>query len=306
MQYYTIDLRLVEKGRVGDMVVKPRDAFGLGREVPLNYVSRSEVDGKLVESLTRDKHVVIYSSSKQGKTTLREHCLEDGDYIVISCVNSMSLSDLHGAILKAAGYRIEQTETKTVGGKWKYGAEFRGEGKVAFLASASGEANIRNENSHENKIESVKLELDLSDVNDIITALSEIKLKKFIILKYFHYLPVDTQKNFAFALKAFHENSSFCFIIVGVWRENNRLIYYNGDLTNRVVSIDVDQWSEGNLREDIGSGQQLLNIKFGDKTVAELISNSFESVSLLQESCYEICERESIYQLNVFVRTLER
>lgn len=123
-------------------IVQLRDAFGVGREIPLNYVSRPEVDTKFVESLTRDKHVVIYGSSKQGKTTLRRHCLVDDDYIVVSCLNTMSLADLNGAILKAAGYRIEQTQTKTIGGAWKYGAEFAGEGRVPYIAKASGKATV--------------------------------------------------------------------------------------------------------------------------------------------------------------------
>jgi hypothetical protein len=146
---------------------------------------RQEVDDKLIESLTRDKHVVIYGSSKQGKTTLRKHCLEDKDYIVVSCLNSMSLADVHGAILKAAGYRIEQTQTKTIGGNWTYGAEFKREGKVPFLGSASGRGTVDRENSHETQTKSAKLELDLSDVNDIITALNDVKFSKFIILEDF-------------------------------------------------------------------------------------------------------------------------
>jgi hypothetical protein len=89
-----------------ERIVQLREAFGVGREVPLNYVSRDDVDGRFVESLTRNKHVVIYGSSKQGKTTLRRHCLEDSDYIVVSCLNTMQLSDLNGAVLKAAGYRM--------------------------------------------------------------------------------------------------------------------------------------------------------------------------------------------------------
>jgi AAA domain-containing protein len=204
-------------------VVKLRDAFGVGREEPLNYVERNDVDGRFVESLTRDKHVVVYGSSKQGKTTLRKHSLNDDDYIVVSCLNSMNLDDLHGAILKAAGYRIERTQIKTVGGKWKYGAQFKGEGKVPFLATASGTVDISRENAEEEKTETTNLEIDLFDVNDIIAALNQIKLQKFIILEDFHYLPVECQKNFSFALKTFHENSDLCFIVVGVWRDKNKI-----------------------------------------------------------------------------------
>jgi hypothetical protein len=275
-------------------VVKLRDAFGVGRDEPLNYVERNNVDGRFVESLTRDKHVVVYGSSKQGKTTLRKHSLNDDDYIVVSCLNSMNLDDLHGAILKAAGYRIERTQIKTVGGKWKYGAEFKGEGKVPLLATASGTVDVSRENAQEEKTETTNLEIDLFDVNDIIAALNQIKLKKFIILEDFHYLPVEWQKNFSFALKTFHENSDLCFIVVGVWRDKNRLIYYNGDLTNRVASIDVDNWPGDDLRKVISAGEQLLNVKFCEQTVDELIKHSFDSVSLIQEACYKICEKEGI------------
>ena len=54
-------------------------------------------------------------------------------------------------------------------------------------------------------------------MNDIIAALNQINFKKFIVLEDFHYLPVETQKDFSVALKAFHENSDLCFIVIGVW-----------------------------------------------------------------------------------------
>ncbi|MFT9019147.1 hypothetical protein, partial [Acetobacter malorum] len=110
-------------------------------------------------------------------------------------------------------------------------------------------------------------------------------------LEDFHYLSAEVQKSFSFSLKAYHENSSLCFIIVGVWREQNRLIYYNGDLTNRVISIDVDNWSDEHLREVISIGEKLLNIKINDETVSGIVSNCDKSVSLAQECCHRICEK---------------
>ncbi|WP_197458712.1 hypothetical protein [Gluconobacter japonicus] len=119
-------------------IVNLRDVYGVGREFPLNYAAREDVDTKFLNNLTRDKHVVIYGSSKQGKTSLRKHCLNEEDCIIISCLNTMNLSDLNGAILKASGYRIEQQTTKTVGGAWTYSAEFSGEGRVPLIAKGSG------------------------------------------------------------------------------------------------------------------------------------------------------------------------
>src|SRR6266545_456935 len=60
------------------------DVFGIARDVPANYVTRPDVDGKFIESLTRDKHVVVFGSSKQGKTCLRKYNLVEGDYIPTS------------------------------------------------------------------------------------------------------------------------------------------------------------------------------------------------------------------------------
>ncbi|MGU3419549.1 hypothetical protein [Methylobacterium sp. D54C] len=277
-----------------EQIVKLRDAFGVGREIPLNYVARNEVDGKFVDSLTRDKHVVIYGSSKQGKTTLRKHCLGDDDFIVVSCLNTMGLSELNGAILKSAGYRIEQTSTKTVAGAWKYGAEFAGEGKVPFIAKAAGKGTINRETTTTDALVAARLEIDLNDVNDIITALNEIGFTKYIILEDFHYLSADTQRAFSFSLKAFHENSGLCFVVVGVWREQNRLIYYNGDLTNRVISVDVDVWKEEHLREVIIAGEQLLNVSFDKRTIDALLRHCGDSVALIQEACYRICERSGV------------
>ncbi|WP_197729088.1 hypothetical protein [Rhizobium leguminosarum] len=165
-----------------EVIHKLRDVYGVGRDMPLNYVTRKDVDDEFISNLTRDKHIVIFGSSKQGKTTLRKHCLNEDDYIVVSCLNTMSIDDLNGAILKAAGYQIEQTQTRTIGGHLKYGAEFKGEGKVPLLASASGGGSIEKENTNENSVEVKRLEIDLHDVNDIVISLKEIQFKKFIVL----------------------------------------------------------------------------------------------------------------------------
>ena len=108
------------------------DVYGIGRELPLNYVSRRAVDEYFITNLTRDKHVVIYGSSKQGKTSLRKSCLKDDDYIVVHCSNKWGIADLHAAILKRAGYEITQSTTKTTTGKNKILASF----KAALLGVA--------------------------------------------------------------------------------------------------------------------------------------------------------------------------
>ena len=185
--------------------------YGITRDVPLNYVTRVNVDDKLVDNLTRQKHLVVYGSSKQGKTCLRKHCLDEKDYIVVQCSNRWALEDIHSNILKRAGFRVEQSQKLTTSGKNKIASI------SASLFGIGAKLNGEKEESQAKETSSRELELNPADVNDVIAALKSIHFTKFIVLEDFHYLPLPTQQDFAVALKAFHEASDFCFIVIGVW-----------------------------------------------------------------------------------------
>jgi len=247
------------------------DVFGVSRDVPLNYVDWEEVDGKFIQSLSRSHHIVIFGSSKQGKTCLRKHCLNAEDYITVSCHNKWKLNDLHAAILKQAGYEIKQSTSQAVGGHFKLEVTGSGQVKVPLLAKGEVGTTGEYEKNHETVENKVALELDPLDANDIIRALKEIGFTKFVAIEDFHYLPDDTQREFAFALKTFHEQSKVSFIVTGVWREQNRLIAFNGDLTERVFSVDVDNWSHADLHNVIEAGEYLLNVSFDEAFKNEII-----------------------------------
>lgn len=271
------------------------DVFGVSRDVPLNYIARDSVDGKLIDSLTRTHHIVIYGSSKQGKTCLRKHCLNSEDYITVSCQNRWKLGDLHAAILKRAGYEVKQSTTHAVGGHFKIAATAGGGASIPFFAK--GEAKVEGEGqvNLEQATQKTELELDPLDANDIIRALEEIKFDKFVAIEDFHYLPDETQRDFAFALKTFHEQSKISFIVTGVWREQNRLIAFNGDLTERVFSVDVDTWSKDDLRKVIDAGAELMGIEFSREFINTVLEDCSESVHLAQEACRRACREEGIF-----------
>lgn len=266
------------------------DVFGISRELPLNYQERDSADKVFVDSLSRDRHLVIYGSSKQGKTSLRKHCLQQGDYITVHCSNKWMLDDLHSAILKKCGFEVTLSNTKSSSGKHKIFASIKAS---IFGAGATGGAEAEREEGQE--IATQPLELEPEDVNDIISALESIRFTKFIVLEDFHYLPVETQKDFSVALKAFHENSGICFLIVGVWLEENRLSVYNGDLTGRVLSIDADKWEREELEKVINSGAALLNVEFSANFLNDLLSSCFNSVHVVQEACHRCCVESGVY-----------
>lgn len=266
------------------------DVFGVVRDVPLNYVPREKVDQAFVEALSRTKHIVVYGGSKQGKTCLRKNCLPDDDYIVVQCSNRWSVADINANILKRAGYEITQSTETTATGRQKLIAKF-----TAGIFGASAEAGGESESENRKSDTKAPLELDPEDVNDIIGALREVAFQKFVVLEDFHYLSPETQRDFAIELKAFHETSDLCMVIVGVWLEENRLIVYNGDLTGRVIPIDADHWTRNELHGVISAGEDLLRIKLPEDFKDELLDNSFDSVSIIQE-----CSRRAIRSAGIF------
>jgi hypothetical protein len=271
------------------------DVYGVNRDLPLNYVTRKKVDAEFVVHLAQRHNIVVFGSSKQGKTSLRKACLKESDYIVVSSSNKWSVSQLHASILKQVGFKVDVSSTKTLSGQAKINVSGEFKAGIPLLGQTEIHGNAEIDGSIETETTTASLELDPEDPNDIIRALTKAKFTKYIVIEDYHYLPEETQRDFAFALKTFHENSQYCFVIIGVWREKNRLIGFNGDLTERVISVDADAWSQSELREVIASGEALLNISFDDQFKDQLIENSYSSVHLVQEACRRVCRSLGVF-----------
>lgn len=201
------------------MVEQPQsvdDVFGVNRDLPLNYVVRESVDGKLVDSLSRHQHIVIYGSSKQGKTSLRKHCLCDDDYIVVSCQNRWTLSQLNSAILKRTGFKVELSESKTSTGQNKIVVEFEGEGGLPFVAKAKGKGGYERVSEDGETTEMAPLELDPADTNDIIAALESVGFSKYIVLGRFLLFTRRNSARFLFFVKGF--SRGFRLYVHNCWR----------------------------------------------------------------------------------------
>ncbi|WP_223632840.1 hypothetical protein [Rhodobacter sp. TJ_12] len=207
------------------------------------------------------------------------------------------LDKLAEAILKAAGFRVELSTSKTVENKFKLVAKF---GLPAF-GGAGSEVECKGSLTKTD----VSLEIDPSDPNDLVGALEKVGFESFIVLEDFHYLPKETQKKYSFFLKTVHERSNICFIIVAVWREENRLILFNGDLSGRVVSVDADAWSEKELEAVISKGEDLLNIDFGADFRRDLIKASLGSVYIVQEACRRACNDANVVRTESFKANLK-
>lgn len=272
-----------------EMHVTISDVFRTARGLPENYVARANVDDKLINALSQESHIVIHGSSKQGKTSLRKYNLQEKEYIVLTCSNNWDLTSLNIAILKEAGYKVTVSDSKTYKGTKKVSIGF----DIPFFSGPTAKCDVTREKARQ--INQRNLELDPTDVNDIIRALDEMDFDRYIVIEDFHYLPEDTQINFSVALKAFHESSKICFIVVGVWLEEDRLTTHNGDLTGRVISVNADLWTPEDLDILFTNSEALLNISLSStfKEMVKTYSNG--SIFLAQQLCLKACESCNIF-----------
>lgn len=278
-----------------DQIVFLSEVFGVNVDVPRNYTPRINVDDALVTALNRRKHVVIHGSSKQGKTCLRKKYLGgDKEHVALTCTSNWSLSDLHLQILKAAGYRQVRQEVITSNTNKKIGGKLGGKVQISPSIEITAEASTEASKSHQVERTVEHLTLDPADANDVIAALRDARFEKVVVLEDFHYLQPSTQQDFSVALKAYHDSGQIQVVIVGVWLDRNRLIQFNGDLSGRIESINVDNWSEHNLNEVIQTGADIIGIDFDAKFCEELIRESRNSVWIVQEICYIACQRSGI------------
>ena len=91
----------------------------------------------------------------------------------------------------------------------------------------------------------------------------------------------------AFDLRVF-QDSHIIFIILGIWREANRLVQFNGDLLDRITEIPVEPWEKSDFLKVIKKGESLLNVDF-TKVEEQLINESFDSIGVIQEICKNCC-----------------
>lgn len=271
-----------------------QEVFGISRQIPLTYQFRSYVDGKLKESLAREKHLVIYGGSKQGKTCLRKHSIPENDYIVVQCANATLISQLYTSILKEAGATLDVSEKTTIRGEKKLNVEFRAGASIPLVTSAQGSGGGSYAKLDESSSERRHFEIDPADPNDLIRVLTGMGFSKFIVLEDFHYLSEEVQRQVAVDLKAFHEKSRLSFIVVGVWLESNRLVMYNGDLAGRLIPIDADRWEADDFESIISNGEALLNVRFSDAVRAAMLDAAQGNVGILQETCYRLCEAQGV------------
>ncbi|MEZ4703952.1 MAG: hypothetical protein R3A11_01935 [Bdellovibrionota bacterium] len=269
------------------------NVFGVSKDQVLSYVEREEVDGLFAEALQSDKQIVVYGASKQGKTSLVDKHLPYKQNIVVSLTPKFTLTDIYKSVLRSSGIDIETMSQKSMCTSNQAAVEANLQAKVPTLLDSGVSGSLQQVNS-ETETKSIKsIDLNLELPNDIAFVLNKIHSKKIIVLENFHYLKEEVQKEFAYDLRSFQE-LGVRFIILGVWREKNRLIQFNGDLLDRIFEIPVEPWEKEDFKKVAQIGSEKLNISIANDFLDQLIDDAFDSIGVVQELLKSVCEKSSI------------
>lgn len=280
------------------------EVFGVSAKPILSYVERGEVDTRFRDALSSDKQVIVYGSSKQGKTALVSKYLPYDQNLLVSLTPKTTVLDIYQTILSNAGIRIaagsaEKRSTETnvsAGAKVKAFIPIFGGGEV------QARGGLQAGSAAEMRYEEVPINLELPQ--HVSELLRQVGSKKWIILENFHYLNDEIQKQFAFDLRAFQE-LGVRFVVLGVWREKNRMAQFNGDLLDRVVEIPVEPWVEADFRRVAAKGGIELALSFSDQVLSTAIQASFSSIGVFQELLKGICNEAGVFETQRASRIIE-
>lgn len=280
------------------------EVFGVSSRPVLSYVERSEVDERFSDALNSDKEIIVYGSSKQGKTALVSKHLPYDDNIVVSVTPKMTVLDMYQIILTKAGVRLSSKAVEKAATESSLGVSTKFKAAIPFFGAGEASANgsTKAGSGSERTFEEIPINLELPQhVSDL---LSRMGTTKWIIVENFHYLNEDAQKQFAFDLRAFQE-LGVRFVILGVWREKNRMAQFNGDLLDRVIEVPVEPWTLPDFRRVVAKGNIELNVVIAERIAERAMDASFSSIGVFQELLKGFCVECGITKSQVDVQVLE-
>lgn len=271
---------------------KTEDVFGVKSTLVKSYIEREFVDERFKAALNSNNEVVVYGSSKQGKTSLILKHLSESDYVKVECSPQTQPVDIYKSILRQLD--ITYIESEIVEDGLEHGAKVSAgfKIKIPFIGSTDAGVEATDQRSMNRSRVDQYVEYNLSLAQDLSELLKRNRCDKYIILENFHYLSIEVQEALAYDLRIFQDHH-IVFVVLGIWREANRLAQFNGDLLDRITEVPVEPWEEADFIKLISVGERLLNVDFS-AVREKLIDDSFDSVGVVQEICKHCCLKAGV------------
>jgi len=275
--------------------LKIEQVFGVSRDQVATYIERETVDNALAVALKETRQIIIYGSSKQGKTSLLQRHVGPESRVTVHCGPTTTAEDIYRSFLRQRDVEIVTEKSSgtshdmgtSISAKFTAMIPFFGKGS----AETKGEVNAGTQQDEKRKA----IEFNLANAQDVGELLHEVEGAAvfFHVLENFHYLTDDVQRQLAFDLRTFEE-MGLRFVILGVWRERNRLVQYNGDLQDRIAEVPVEPWEVPDFQRIMDKGSEILRVTFSPEVGARVFNEAHGSVAVVQELLKKVCERAGI------------
>ncbi|MCQ9615953.1 hypothetical protein L1889_03900 [Paenalcaligenes niemegkensis] len=195
--------------------MKLEQVFGVSREAVESYVERESVDIALSAALKETRQIIIYGSSKQGKTSLLRRHVAEEKRITVHCGPATTAEDIYRSLLRQRDIEIK-TET-VVGNDREVSAGLSARFTAIIPLFGKGESEAKGEARTGVSISETRqaIEFNLANAQDVGELLFKVQGKEVIyVLENFHYLSDDVQRQLAFDLRTFEE-MGLRFVILG-------------------------------------------------------------------------------------------
>lgn len=270
--------------------------FGVAKDPVESYIERQNVDNILLSAIPKSQQIIIYGSSKQGKTALLQRHIPEDQRITVHCGPTTSAEDLYRSILRQQNIEIKSETVVDTSREISGSLTSKFTAMIPFFGGTEIEAKGEAKGNHGTNITTIPIEFNLSVAQDVGELLKKVGSEKhFHVLENFHYLSDQVQRQLAFDLRTFEE-MGLRFIILGVWRERNRLIQYNGDLQDRIIEVPVEPWQAADFERILEKGAPLLNITISNPIKEQIFLQAHGSVAVVQELLKKLCEKAGVFE----------
>ena len=161
---------------------KTTDVFGVKSTLIKSYIEREAVDNKFKAALSGGNEIVIYGSSKQGKTSLLLKHLDVTKYIKVECSPQTTTIDIYKSVLRQLRIKFIESETveSTVEKGLKVGGGFKV--KVPFIGETGINPELSNQTGQTKEQNTTYVEYNLALAQDVSELLQTHRFNKFIVL----------------------------------------------------------------------------------------------------------------------------
>src|SRR5690606_37469454 len=172
------------------MKYKTSDVFGVKSKLVASYIERIDVDHKFNEAIQDGNEIIVYGSSKQGKTSLILKHLSPDNYVKVECSPLTTPIDIYKSIIRQLNITFLESEVNENSTESHGKATLGFKIKIPFFSDVDADGELGNKAGIKSTQVSGYTEYNLALPQDISELLIKFNIHKYIVLENFHYLPL--------------------------------------------------------------------------------------------------------------------